>query len=209
MQRRRLRRRLRIILNLTCLSICALLAACWARSRWVHDTVARSRVDDVAAYHMTVLYSGSGVLRIRHDNHVFADPVSALVLKQKAARISYWDWQSLSPTSWSGGGFGPDARPRFDLWRRSVQQYGGVTTSTGFALPYWAAVVLVILPLALSASRVVMRSLRDVLRRRRASRGMCPACGYDLRATPPGGRCPECGTSPDREAALTAQPEPA
>ena len=28
---------------------------------------------------------------------------------------------------------------------------------------------------------------------RRAAAGLCPACGYDLRATP--GRCPECGTA--------------
>ena len=32
------------------------------------------------------------------------------------------------------------------------------------------------------------------LRRRiRASQGRCPACGYDLRATPPDAPCPECG----------------
>jgi hypothetical protein len=32
-----------------------------------------------------------------------------------------------------------------------------------------------------------------IRRRRRLRRGLCPGCGYDLRATPPGAACPECG----------------
>ncbi len=36
----------------------------------------------------------------------------------------------------------------------------------------------------------------------------CPACGYDLRATPLGERCPECGTVHEPAAGAGAQPMP-
>jgi hypothetical protein len=56
-------------------------------------------------------------------------------------------------------------------------------------IPHWfLAVLLAVLPALY---------LRTILRsRKRDRKGLCPVCGYDLRATPD--RCPECGTAPAR-----------
>ena len=51
--------------------------------------------------------------------------------------------------------------------------------------PHWFVALL-------CAATPAIRLLRA--RMRRGPPGLCPACGYDLRATP--GRCPECGTIP-------------
>ena len=48
-----------------------------------------------------------------------------------------------------------------------------------------------LLALALSALPAVLLLWRRQVPRRRRARGLCPACGYDLRASP--GPCPECG----------------
>jgi hypothetical protein len=56
------------------------------------------------------------------------------------------------------------------------------SSQTHVVFPYWLPILLLSLPAAIYLSIWL----------RRSKPGMCPVCGYDLRATPD--RCPECGT---------------
>ena len=66
-------------------------------------------------------------------------------------------------------------------------------TSIAFYAPYVAVVpLLAALPMA-----VLIRMLARIAKLRiRTRRGLCPRCGYDLRASPD--RCPECGTPTEK-----------
>ena len=69
-----------------------------------------------------------------------------------------------------------------------------------FAAAHWLpAALLLVMPLVFLNGAV----RRDGAERRR---GLCLACGYDLRATP--GRCPECGTAAAAAAPLRKPPPP-
>jgi hypothetical protein len=69
-----------------------------------------------------------------------------------------------------------------DQWHRRLDV---VRWSVRFRTLEGATLVLPVIAGALGLSR------RRTVRRRR-SRGLCPTCGYDLRAGT--GRCPECGS---------------
>ena len=95
--------------------------------------------------------------------------------------------------------------PAGAVWRRSICGFGvgrDISTSASGQYPRsslrWYAVPLWLIALATAflpalAARAALLRIRVRLRRQR---GACPACGYDLRATPD--RCPECGTPPTR-----------
>ncbi len=77
-------------------------------------------------------------------------------------------WQGTSP--WNRLGF---------FWRWGIDRV--------LIVPLWAAMLV--------SSVLPTAWLYHCRRYKRGHGGLCPACGYDLRATPD--RCPECGAIPD------------
>jgi hypothetical protein len=66
----------------------------------------------------------------------------------------------------------------------STDRTPGGLSSSSVVITYWPiAVLLSALP--------ALRAIALFWHTGRARRGVCPDCGYDLRATPD--RCPECG----------------
>jgi hypothetical protein len=91
--------------------------------------------------------------------------------------------------------FGPDGEA-LDLSSMSPEGRRGRSPAMpmrAISFPCWIpTAAFAVMPLGCWGPRI----LREARRRRRAGRGRCRACGYDLRATPE--RCPECGTIPGR-----------
>ena len=94
-----------------------------------------------------------------------------------------------APDGLLGFGWEGDRLPTY--FRFAGRHQKGWTEQFTLAVPYWA--------FAAPAAAVVAGAARASLRSRRIGRrrrlGLCPHCGYDLRAS--SGRCPECGNRPE------------
>ena len=67
--------------------------------------------------------------------------------------------------------------------------------------PAWLPVLLLSILPGVQSVRLLRRGLTA---RRRGRAGLCPSCGYDLRASP--GRCPECGAAAPAGGMIAAMP---
>jgi hypothetical protein len=162
------------------LSLCVATCALWVRSHWV--------ADDVQTESATTLYDLTSSLGRVQFYHATLPP-------RWFARKTLWrriappfDATGCIPfpapgvrAHFSKAGFGfyltdGDTAPATNPFSFSTQYY----PDWNLGLPHWF----------LAAAFMLLPMIHQLTRRRRIP-GHCPACGYDLRATPD--RCPECG----------------
>ena len=174
------------------LVLCTASVVLWVRSYEVADDISFGRL--TAAYFTS---SRGGVLLTvvdwRRSSTGRAPPTAGSV---RYTRRVPWTGTDLSPVAgttrdWRAAGFifqtGVPVRPPPDPRGGAVVTY--VAPKWSVRVPYWS----------ISCATLAVPSLwlAARLRQHRRSRaGLCPACGYDLRATPD--RCPECGRVPSK-----------
>jgi hypothetical protein len=172
-----MRRLPRILLNAATgvsLVICVVTLVLWVRSRHITERFGGSG-------NRSFVVAGGGEFAIylrRHPDGFFLP--------------DEWHRYQFSRNS-PAGDFLKGVIERGRLWRAL-----GITASfeeigSPPAVTIVCAVIPYSIPISLAAALPVARTAARLMRRRPPT-GLCPACGYDLRATPD--RCPECGTVP-------------
>jgi hypothetical protein len=191
-------RRLFTFFSVASLLLCTAVCVLWVRSFWSYDRLSyyqcRMEGDDQAVGFAAAIGSDRGMLwigeyRVRH----LQLPPDAAAFKKSYLSGPRWRVRSAPVGHYSQSTLLPATGPTlFALAGHELREsrVSGSFVSHGLeaGIPTWSpAALLSLAPLAQVSRRLLRRGCR--------SRGLCPSCGYDLRATP--GRCPECGAVPE------------
>lgn len=179
-----MRRRLFALCSALSLLASVFTCAIWARSHWTGDELRWGWKHGVVwvwtpkDYLQIGLFLGdcsdepAAFYGLKHSPSPIIRPFNTFGLMEidPPDKLVTWEW----------GGF---------AWY-SIQHPKTGNVQAQAVAPFWSiAAVTALLPLAW----IILR-LRSRWRERQQNRlGVCPACGYDIRATPD--RCPECGTT--------------
>ena len=200
-----MRRRLLNLLTALSLVLCVAVCVLWVRSHWRADHFQYGRVQFPGlrmtedGYNATSARGGLS-LSWGHRQYAFPSVAEADQVRSRIGRAEgrfHFEARTLSWMQYAGGFYelgGGRLHVGFG-WRSfdSVSTSGGrplVERGWQAVLP-WPALALLMAMLPLSRLWLFSRRAR---RRRRVGAGLCPSCGYDLRATPD--CCPECGHQP-------------
>jgi hypothetical protein len=203
-----MKRRLLDVLAIVSLLLCVAVGVLWARGRGGADEAEwkynRWRADRGAASHEVDLSSGERIgVAVRwayappphpaHDDlfyyYVSADRSGGrprLTLRHRRYKPEP-DSDAFRPTDYGDGAYSGWGPLRWYGEDRSRPADGYYARGLRVGVSHW----LVASPLLVPPLLWLRRSRRT---RRARKIGTCPACGYDLRATPD--RCPECGAVP-------------
>ena len=192
----RMRRKLFNLATAISLVLCIAIVALWGRSYWKAEVIQYQSPMGTPPCKLRYLqiYSVHGGLSLRLLRETYPQ------LKETELASPYWNahiaglrrdvgwkYEALSPLQNPRIFIGFDAQHEIssiEPWRRgSVIDY----ESWVGTIPFWFLMLLTLTPCLILAYRRIRRATR------RKAAGLCPTCGYDLRATPE--RCPECGTA--------------
>ena len=179
-------RRLFPILSTLSLLLSVAVVLLWLRSMLVGDTFYRHYFQDEGGFtmwNMDLVVIGRG--GVAFQRRVYPrSPAGPIPL-----RPQYGPWPFHRTMRPEYPYFTYLHKPKLGfVWVRSEQRHpnGGTSRDVQLVVPFWAILLLVLPPALLTVRRHVILARRKRL-------GLCPACNYDLRATPD--RCPECGTT--------------